>query len=156
MATKRKLQVRYGAAASRPTLSTGELGLDTDTGSEYLHVGTPAGNKRIGGLLGVKRYVALLTQAGVSAPTAVVLENSLGGTVAWSYVGSGQYYGTLTGAFTASKTVGICAQIPSEQAIVGAVRVSDNQIAVSVINAVDGQGYDDLLSGTAIQITVYP
>lgn len=47
MAIKRKLQVRYGAAASRPTLSTGEFGLDTDTGSEALYIGTPAGNKSL-------------------------------------------------------------------------------------------------------------
>mgnify|MGYP007100090807 CR=1 FL=1 len=47
MATKRKLQIRYGAAASRPTLATGEWGLDTDTGSEAVYIGTPAGNKSL-------------------------------------------------------------------------------------------------------------
>lgn len=47
MALKRKIRFRYGAAADRPTLSTGEIGLDTDTGSETLYVGTPAGNKSL-------------------------------------------------------------------------------------------------------------
>lgn len=47
MAIKRKIQVRRGAAADRPTLSSGEFGLDTDTGSEALYIGTPAGNVQI-------------------------------------------------------------------------------------------------------------
>ena len=47
MAYKRKIQVRRGAASARPTLSSGEFGLDTDTGSEALWIGTPAGNKQL-------------------------------------------------------------------------------------------------------------
>lgn len=49
-------------------------------------------------------YSALLTQSGTSAPTATVLENTLGGTVVWSYVTTGTYDATLSGAFTADKT----------------------------------------------------
>ena len=46
-----------------------------------------------------KVYSALLSQTGTSAPTAVVLENTLGGTPVFSYVGDGEYRLTLTGAF---------------------------------------------------------
>lgn len=46
-----------------------------------------------------KAYSALISQTGTSAPTAVVLENTLGGTPVFSYVGSGEYRLTLTGAF---------------------------------------------------------
>jgi len=53
---------------------------------------------------GVKVYRAILTQAGTAAPTATVLENSLGGTVVWTRLGVGSYQGALTGAFTANKT----------------------------------------------------
>jgi len=49
-------------------------------------------------------YTAILTQTGTSAPTATVLENTLGGTVVWTYDAEGSYIGTLTGAFTADKT----------------------------------------------------
>ena len=49
-------------------------------------------------------YTAILTQTGTSAPTATVLENTLGGTVVWTYNAEGSYIGTLTGAFTADKT----------------------------------------------------
>src|SRR5688572_16305439 len=51
-----------------------------------------------------KVYVALLTQTGTSAPVATVLENTLGGTVVWARGGTGEYTGTLAGAFTADKT----------------------------------------------------
>ncbi len=53
---------------------------------------------------GAKKYVALLTQTGTNAPTATVLDNTLGGTLVWSYDGVGTYIGTLTGAFTLDKT----------------------------------------------------
>ena len=49
-------------------------------------------------------YTALLSQADTDAPTAIVLENTLGGTVVWTYNAEGSYIGTLTGAFTADKT----------------------------------------------------
>lgn len=58
-----------------------------------------------GTINGVKKYVALLSQSGTSAPTATVLENSLGGTLVWSYDAIGQYHATLTGVFTANKRI---------------------------------------------------
>lgn len=51
-----------------------------------------------------KVYTALLSQSGTSAPTATVLENTLG-TVVWTRSNTGQYVGTLTGAFTDQKTI---------------------------------------------------
>ena len=50
-----------------------------------------------------KVYVALLTQSGTAAPTAIVLENSLGGIV-WARSSAGIYTATLSGAFTTDKT----------------------------------------------------
>jgi len=54
--------------------------------------------------VGYKVYTALLTQTGTSAPTAIVLENTLGGTVVWGRNVTGVYYATLIGAFTINKT----------------------------------------------------
>ena len=51
-----------------------------------------------------KVYTALLSQTGTDAPTAVVLENTLGGAIVWTTLGDGQYIGTLASAFTANKT----------------------------------------------------
>lgn len=52
-----------------------------------------------------KVYTALLTQTGTNAPTATVLENTLGGTVVWTREDVGSYVGTLNDAFTAAKTL---------------------------------------------------
>lgn len=54
---------------------------------------------------GVKRYNALISQTGTSAPSVTVLENSLGGTVVWTRGSTGSYTGTLSSAFTSGKTI---------------------------------------------------
>lgn len=51
-----------------------------------------------------KVYSALLNQSGTNAPVATVLENTLGGTVVWSYDDVGFYSATLSGAFPLAKT----------------------------------------------------
>src|SRR5687767_6514065 len=55
--------------------------------------------------LGYKVYKAILTQSSTSAPVATVLQNTLGGTVVWTYNGVGDYTGTLTGVFIDGKTI---------------------------------------------------
>lgn len=45
-------------------------------------------------------YVAKLTQSGTLAPTATVLENTLGGTLVWTYIEEGRFRVILAGAFT--------------------------------------------------------
>ena len=57
------------------------------------------------GAAGYKTYVALLSQAETDPPVATVLENTLGGTVVWTYYDVGQCIGTLTGAFPVPRTV---------------------------------------------------
>ena len=51
-----------------------------------------------------KVYTALLSQTGTDAPTAVVLENTLGGVPVWTRYDEGKYRCTLSGTFTANKT----------------------------------------------------
>lgn len=51
-----------------------------------------------------KVYTALLTQGGTNAPVATVLQNTLSGTITWSYSSVGTYQATLVGAFPSSKT----------------------------------------------------
>jgi len=46
-----------------------------------------------------KVYVALLTQTGSTAPTAIVLENTLGGDVVWQRISPGYYRGVLIDGF---------------------------------------------------------
>lgn len=56
-------------------------------------------------LTGVKRYVAILSQTGTSAPVATILENTLGGTPSFTYEGVGDYKIVLSGKLTANKRV---------------------------------------------------
>lgn len=97
-------------------------------------------------------YTALLTQTGTNAPVATVLENTLGGTVVWSYDDTGVYVGTLTGAFPADKTV-VFGQprLVSSGEYASAYRDNDNMITVEV-----NDGADNRLSNYSIEIRVYP
>jgi len=104
-------------------------------------------------------YVALLTQAAAGAPTATVLANTLGGTLVWTRSGAGQYIATLAGVFTANKTTvlvspdingtGLGVQCFASQASV-------NTVGLNTVSVVDGIQEDDLLTGTTIEIRVYP
>jgi len=165
MATKRKLQVRYGAAASRPTLATGEIGLDSGTGVEKLWIGTPAGNAFVASLNTtgeVKRYVALLSQAGTDAPVATVLENTLGGTVVWGYTGVGIYSATLTGAFTENKTVVRISNFDNGASNTGYPTITTGgRTSSDVVQIVQAAFVDDETVGIntltcTFEITVYP
>jgi hypothetical protein len=54
-----------------------------------------------------KEYVAIISQAGTSAPSVTVIKNTLGGTIVWTRSLTGVYLGTLAGAFTTNKTIGL-------------------------------------------------
>ena len=98
-----------------------------------------------------KRYVALLTQSGTDAPVATVLENTLGGTVVWTYDSEGTYIATLAGVFTENKTwfANPATDIESANATRGNFGWIDvNSVKLSL---------DDELVGVAyIEIRVYP
>lgn len=56
--------------------------------------------------LGYTLYTALVTQAGVTAPTATILQNTTGQTLTWARTGAGVYTVTSGAAlFTADKTI---------------------------------------------------
>lgn len=96
-------------------------------------------------------YTALLTQSGTSAPVATVLENTLGGTVVWSYSDVGTYLGNISGGFDAEKTgiiMALSAGFESKQVIGGDIYLYtyDETYTPS----------DDYLDHLFIEIRVYP
>ena len=93
-------------------------------------------------------------KTGTDAAVATVLENTLGGTVVWSYIDTGEYLGTLAAAFVDEKTTIFIATGLSTLMSVAAYRDSEN--AVGVVTAFSGSVVDELLSQTAIEIRVYP
>lgn len=97
-----------------------------------------------------KVYTALLSQSGTSAPTATVLENTLGGTVVWTRSGIGSYQATLTGSvYTSSKTVVFATIGLNKNLVINGARVSD-----SVVSIMAGTGELDS-TNMSIEIKVY-
>lgn len=105
-----------------------------------------------------KVYTALVSQSGTNAPVATVLENTLGGTIVWSYDSVGIYVATLTGVFINNKTtVHIQHQVGTvEKEAVYCIRVgvdaiafhSHSDLTTTVLN-------NDVISNTTIEIRVY-
>ena len=103
---------------------------------------------------GAKKYVALLSQTGTSAPTATVLDNTLGGTLVWSYDGVGSYIGTLTGAFTLDKTSVMISGVYKGSA--SGLRKTNNTIQITTTATSTNTEANALLDSTTIEIKVYP
>jgi hypothetical protein len=103
-------------------------------------------------------YTALLTQNGTNAPTATVLENTLGVTVTYGYTSAGFYKLTATGALIANKTFIIIPQIRDsvtyavyyDYDLPNAIDIT-TQEANSPFNSING-----VLLDQPIEIRVYP
>lgn len=103
-----------------------------------------------------KIYRAILNQTGVAAPTAVVLQNTIG-TITYQYGSLGNYYiQSASSAFLANKTfVLIMSRNGNEQRIY-ARRISDGTIAIMCRNFAASDFADDVLENTSIEILIYP
>lgn len=89
-----------GCCQVRSTVYTGGLVISENTDGTFDTIATAD--------VAPKEYIALLSQASTSAPTSVVLKNTLGVSPTWAYTTTGTY--TLTGispapVFALSKTV---------------------------------------------------
>lgn len=100
-----------------------------------------------------KVYVALLTQGGTNAPTVIVLENTLGGSIVWSYSATGVYYGTLTGAFTSDKTT-VLNNITNGNVHVTAIRASSDVIQIQTRD-LSSTNVNNAMNGMTLEIRVY-
>ena len=110
----------------------------------------------------IKVYRALLNQDGSDGPpTAIVLQNQLGGDIVWTREEAGVYIGTLTGAFTYLKTsihLNTGASVNGFQGAnwnnVNSIRVQSYTLTSSI-----GPTYGDgklSPAGNALEIIVYP
>ena len=100
-----------------------------------------------------KVYTALLSQSGTDAPTAIVLENTLGQTITWSYNGVGTYNSSdITTATQNNLYIQFSHRISSKIASAyehntgGASRVNISQIEADLITPVDSleKGYIEI------------
>jgi hypothetical protein len=105
---------------------------------------------------GVKRYVARLFQEDTNAPVANVLENTLGGTVVWTYDSVGNYIATLAGAFTANKThvlLNMSLEVVAGEFISGVGVAAPDSIGLTIRDATN-TAIDGFIG--FIEIKVYP
>ena len=108
-----------------------------------------------------KVYSALLTQTGITAPTATVLENTLTGTPVWAYDSVGNYSATLNGAFVTNKTAVIIGKntalssvfITPADIIADVWYTGEDQIYVNSVNGTTA--IDGVLNKLFIEIRVY-
>lgn len=137
---------------------------DGTTTSDIQVLNVPAGaidpNGEIDLGQGIKVYRALLTQSGTDAPTATVLENTLGGTLVWTRDGAGTYLGTLAGAFATGTVTPI--NLAAKWALdainaVSGVTISSNVYRLQTYLAADLTTADDgVMTDTLIEFSIYP
>ena len=140
-----KLQVN-GSATFSSTVTASPATLDTQLAT----LGQVKGTRPY------KVYTALLSQSGTNAPTAVVLENTLGGTVVWTRNSTGLYTGTLAGVFTVDKTLTLMNTGYTVNGFEGINRVNVNSVQIQTY--LNGPTYSDgrlANSGASIEIRVY-
>jgi hypothetical protein len=106
------------------------------------------------------KYVALLSQVGTDAPTATVLENTLGETITYTRSSAGLYYIVTTGIFPENKTWAV-ANTPSYNSngpfALQIGRVGDTECILYCYSL--GASLMDLDTNgdaTSIEIRVYP
>lgn len=99
-----------------------------------------------------KSYVALLTQAGSAAPTAVVLENEIG-TMVYTRDTTGEYKITCTNAFVLNKSAIFIQGMNAQYIRTNKLNVSSYTISTLDISGSDPA--DSVLGGTVVEIRVY-
>lgn len=104
-----------------------------------------------------KVYTALLSQSGTNAPTAIVLENTLGVDVSFTYFLAGNYYINAIGAFTIGKTCVIMGQsiYATSAYIVIPSLPNIDQVQIRVTKVTDNTSSDNKLTNFPIEIRVY-
>ena len=104
-----------------------------------------------------KVYTALLSQSGTNAPTAIVLENTLGVDVSFTYFLAANYFINAIGAFTGNKTyvdVGQSIYATSAYIIIPSSPNID-QVQIRVTKVTDNTSSDNKLTNFPIEIRVY-
>lgn len=100
---------------------------------------------------GYQEYVAIVNQAGVTAPVSTVLSNTLIGTPVWSYAGPGHYILTLAGGFPLSKTVMFFSPESTDGEGIVIMNRTNNSIEILI-----GAGDDGFMVNQSLLIRVYP
>jgi hypothetical protein len=103
-----------------------------------------------------KVYTALLTQSGITAPAATVLENTLGTTVTFSYTFAGQYLISFGTAPNFVKTTFLASPLNADASNWFLFANKFNApTRIALTTRVNGVDTNNLLNSTFIEIRVY-
>ena len=106
--------------------------------------------------LGYTVYTALITQAGAAAPVATVLQNTTGGTIAWTRNSTGRYIATISGkTYVANKTAVIITSGGNSDKFLKPVVSSTSTIDIYNIDTGDSAVSDGVLETTTVEIRIY-
>ena len=106
--------------------------------------------------LGYTVYTALITQAGAAAPVATVLQNTTGGTIAWTRSSTGRYVATISGkTYTANKTAVLATFGGNNDNILRPVVTSTTAIDWYNIDSSDQAVSDTIAATTTVEIRIY-
>ena len=104
---------------------------------------------------GVKRYKALISQTGTSAPTVIVLENSLG-TITYGYSSVGGYTISSSALFTVGKTYWNVQSGPNANTTSAINQATSSSMILWTTQVSTGANINAGLNSTPILIEVYP
>ena len=106
-----------------------------------------------GAAAAVQTYVALLTQSGTDAPSAVVLSDNIGG-ITWTRTNVGEYLGTPITPFDSLNTFVIIGNVEHDYQASAFVN-SDGDIVVITCRNSGHQHEDDKLLNSPIEVRIY-
>lgn len=138
------------------------LGTNFPSGTDLERILTRLSTERSDGYRPYKIYVALLNQSGTNAPTATILENTLGATITWTRNSAGSYVATASiSTFAPNKTVvtiGQALEIDFETTVGLFTTYQYDTTTTLKVGVLDGglNYLDDSLVNCPIEIRVYP
>ena len=104
--------------------------------------------------LGYTVYTALISQAGTAAPSAIVLQNTTGGTITWSRTSAGSYVAVISGAnYVANKTTILLGNTNASMSIASTYKTTTNVTfeQKSISNNANADGFDNV----TVEIRIY-
>jgi hypothetical protein len=101
-----------------------------------------------------QRYIALISQSSTADPVVIELENTIG-PIVWTRKATGEYSGTLTGAFTANKTYATISQTLADSIVMISTTANDINIITTNLHSPTAAKHDSHLSNNTLEIRVY-
>lgn len=108
----------------------------------------------VANLKNYKVYTALLSQSGTDAPTAIVLENTIG-EIVWTRDDVGVYLGTLNATFIEDKTFVLLNWGSGNYCIINSLRGNDDCVIINVNESSSPNDAIDVQGLMQIEIRVY-